>query len=251
MTSVLMGLALAAAAAFAARFLGLLTTGGALAAAGIGTAIFAGGGWGLALTLIAAFALTGAATRYRRGEKIHPEHRRGRSAVQVLANGVIPAGLAVVGAAFDLPWALAGAAGAIAASTADTLATELGLLSATPPRLITTGERVPRGRSGGMTGIGTISGVGGALFVGAVFALGRGWAAVAAGGIGGMVIDSLLGATVQARYRCPACGEEGETKECGCGGTRMLAGGISWMTNDAVNLLMAAAGAAVSALLVS
>jgi uncharacterized protein (TIGR00297 family) len=252
-TSVLIGLGLAAGAAFAARLTGLLTTGGALAAVGIGTAVFAGGGWGLALTLIAAFALTGAATRYRRREKIQPEqpeHRRGRSAIQVFANGLIPAALAVTGAAFDFSWALVGATGAIAASTADTLATEIGLLSVSGPRLITTGKMVARGRSGGITAVGTISGAGGAIFVG-VLGLGRGWAPVAAGGIAGMIIDSLLGATVQARYRCSACGEEGEMTECACGGTRTLAGGISWMTNDAVNLLMAATGAAVSVLLAS
>lgn len=250
----LIGLGLAVAAAITARLAGLLTTGGALAAVGIGSAVFAGGGWGLALTLITAFALTGAATRYRRREKIQPEqpeHRRGRSAIQVLANGLIPAALAVAGAAFDLPWALAGAAGAISASTADTLATEIGLLSPSPPRLITTWKMVPRGRSGGITAVGTISGAGGAIFVGVFFGLARAWAPVAAAGVAGMVMDSLLGATVQARYTCPACGEEGEMKECACGGTRTLAGGISWMTNDTVNLLMAAVGAAVAALLAS
>jgi uncharacterized protein (TIGR00297 family) len=255
-TPVLIGLALAAVASFAARVLGLLTTGGALAAAGIGTAVFAGGGWGLALTLIAAFALTGVATRFRpRMKLMQPEHRRGRSASQVLANGLIPAALAVAGVALDVPWALTGAMGAIAASTADTLATEIGLLSPRPPRLITTGKVVSRGRSGGITLMGTITGVGGAMVVGG-FGLvllprpgGPGLVPVTAGGIAGLLIDSLLGATVQARYRCPACGEEGEMEECTCGRTRTLAGGISWMTNDAVNLLMAGAGAAVAAML--
>jgi uncharacterized protein (TIGR00297 family) len=256
-TQVLIGLALATAAAFAARLVGLLTTGGAIAAVGVGTAVLAGGGWGLALTLIGAFALTGVATRYRRGEKIQPEHRRGRSAIQILANGLVPAGLAVTRAALGAPWALTGAMGAIAASTADTLATEIGLLSPASPRLITSGKVVPRGRSGGITRIGTISGVGGALVVGGLGLVflprsgGPGWVSVAAGGIAGLFIDSLLGATVQARYRCPACGEEGEAAGCTCGARRELAGGVAWMTNDAVNLLMAGAGASVAALLAS
>lgn len=252
---VLIGLALATAAAVTARLVGLLTTGGALAAVGIGTAVFTGGGWGLALTLIGAFALTGAATRYRRREKIQPEHRRGRSASQVLANGLIPAGLALVAAAFDLSWALAGAVGAIAASAADTLATEVGLLTSTPPRLITTGAIVPRGRSGGITSAGTISGIGGAAvtaMLGWIFLpppAGPGFLAGAAGGAVAMAADSVLGATLQARYRCPACSEEGEATQCTCGSERTLAGGISWMTNDVVNLVMAGVGALVSALL--
>ncbi|MGH2453107.1 MAG: DUF92 domain-containing protein [bacterium] len=249
------GLGLATAASAAARLMGLLTTGGALAAVAIGTAVFAGGGWGLALTLIGAFALTGVATRYRRGEKIQPEHRRGRSAAQVLANGLIPASLAVAAAAFKLPWALAGATGAIAASAADTLATEIGLLTSRPPRLITTGTVVPRGRSGGITLLGTICGIGGAAataLLGRFFLpppAGPGFLAAAAGGTAAMVADSLLGATLQARYRCPACGEEGETAQCTCGAVRRLAGGVAWMTNDVVNLIMAGVGALVTALL--
>lgn len=255
MIPVLIGLGLATAAAISARVLGLLTTGGAVAAVGIGTAVFAGGGWGLALTLIGAFALTGAATRYRRGEKIQPEHRRGRSAVQVLANGLIPAGLAVAAATFELPWALAGATGAIAASAADTLATEIGLLTSRPPRLITTGTVVPRGRSGGITLLGTICGIGGAAttaLLGGFFLpppTGPGFLAAAAGGTAAMVADSLLGATLQARYRCPACGEEGESTGCTCGKVRAHAGGLPWMTNDVVNLAMAAAGGFVTIVL--
>jgi len=255
MPPVVIGLGRAAAAAVAARLVGLLTTGGALAAVGIGTAVFAGGGWGLALPLIGAFALTGVATRYRRRQKIQPEHRRGRSASQVLANGLIPAGLAVAGVALDLPWALPGAVGAIAASAADTLATEIGLLTPRPPRLITTGAVVARGRSGGITPAGTISGIGGAAataMLGWIFLpppAGPGFFAAAAGGAVAMVADSFLGATLQARYRCPACGEEGEAAQCTCGATRTLTGGISWMTNDVVNLVMAGVGALVSALL--
>lgn len=252
---ILLGLALAAAAAFAAHRLSLLTRGGALAALGIGTAVFAAGGWGLALTLVGAFALTSLLTRYRRSEKLQPEHRRGRSGSQVLANGFVPAAVAVAGAVLDLSWALPGAVGAIAASTADTLATEVGLLSHRPPRLITTGAVVARGRSGGITLLGTVSGIAGAIaaaLMGRIFLpppAGAGVLAATAGGAAGLLADSLLGATLQAQYRCPACGEEGEVADCTCGAARTRTGGLSWMTNDAVNLAMAAAGALVSAIL--
>ena len=65
----------------------------------------------------------------------------------------------------------------------------------------------------------------------------------------GLLVDSLLGATVQARYRCPACGEEGEVEACTCGEGRQLAGGWRWITNDAVNVLGTLGGAIVGMLL--
>ncbi|MEK6610090.1 MAG: DUF92 domain-containing protein, partial [Gemmatimonadota bacterium] len=69
----------------------------------------------------------------------------------------------------------------------------------------------------------------------------------AAGGIAGGVADSLLGATLQARYRCAACGAPGEQPMHWCGGTGILVRGMRWITNDTVNLLATAVGAAVAA----
>jgi len=71
---------------------------------------------------------------------------------------------------------------------------------------------------------------------------------VAVGGIAGGFADSLLGATVQARYRCPACGAVGETRRHACGVDAELVSGRSWMTNDTVNLAATLVGAAVAAL---
>ena len=68
----------------------------------------------------------------------------------------------------------------------------------------------------------------------------------AAGGMAGLLIDSVVGATAQARYRCPACGEEGEVEACTCGAVRRLVGGWRWMTNDTVNVLGTLTGAMVA-----
>ncbi len=59
----------------------------------------------------------------------------------------------------------------MAAVTADTWATELGVLAAQPPRLITTGRRVAPGASGGVTPAGTLAALAGAGFIGVVGAL--------------------------------------------------------------------------------
>lgn len=219
-------LVLGSVVTLAAYRLRLLTVDGAMAALAVGTIILVAGGYGLVLILVLAFAASSILTRYRREEKGHPEHRRGRSASQILANGSVPAAFAVCWGFFDLPWALPAVVGAIAATTADTCATELGLLSPRPPRLITTAAVVERGRSGGITLLGTVSGIAGALFVailGRVFLdplVAPGILVGMIAGISGLFADSLLGATLQAR----------------------------WMTNDTVNLLATLVGAVVAAL---
>ncbi len=250
---IVLALTLGIAATAGAYALRLFTAGGAVTALAVGGTVLIAGGWRLAMTLVGAFASTTIVTRYRRDEKPQPEHRRGRSASQVVANGAVPAAVALAGALFDLSWAPAAAVGAIAATTADTWATEIGLLSQQPPRLITTGAVVARGRSGGVTWLGGGSGALGALIAAA---LGRtllgptvSVVGVTLAGLVAFVMDSLLGATVQARYRCPVCGEEGEGPACTCGAVRTLTGGWRWMTNDAVNVAGTAVGATVAALL--
>jgi len=141
-----------------------------------------------------------------------------RNERQVIANGGIAALAALAG---NWLWF----AGAIAAANADTWATEIGSHSRTPPRLITSWARVSAGTDGGMTLLGTAGGVAGAGFIAGVsFVLGqRGLLVIATGGIVGMLLDSLLGATVQGKVR--------------------------WMDNDAVNLAATLAGAACAGLI--
>ena len=250
-----LGLVLAGGIALAASRLKLLTPDGALAALVVGTIIFVAGGFPLSLILVLAFATSSLLTRYRGGEKGQPEHRLGRSASQVLANGSVLAVLAVGHDLLNRPWILSAAVGALAASTADTWATELGLLSPRPPRLITTGAVVERGRSGGITLLGTLSGLAGALFVtllGRIFLdsfASPGMLAGIIGGTSGLFADSILGATLQAAYICPECGRWGETATCTCGQMRRRIRGLRWMTNDTVNLLTTMVGAAVATLL--
>jgi uncharacterized protein (TIGR00297 family) len=166
-----------------------------------------------------------------------------RSARQVVANGGIAALAALLGR-----WPEA--AGALAAATADTWATEIGTFSPSPPRLITTGAPVAPGRSGGITPLGTAGGMAGALALAAISALvapvlgWRGAAAAAVGGTVGMLVDSLLGATVQARFACPVCGMATERAAGeGCHGSVELVRGVGWLDNDAVNLAGSLAGA--------
>ena len=165
----------------------------------------------------------------------------------MLANGAVAAVAACLGS-----WPAA--AGAIAAAAADTWATEIGSFSTHPPRLITTGAPVPRGRSGGMTLLGTLGGIAGALAIAAVSALvapslrGRGVWVVGAAGIAGMLVDSLAGATLQACNACPSPGCGAITERPGqCHGTVELIRGKPWLDNDGVNLVGSLTGALAAA----
>lgn len=217
-----------------------LSPGGALLAAALGVAVAAGAGW-RGFALLAAFLVT--------SSLLTPGGGR-RTFVQVAANGGVAAAAALL-ARLHPAWTLA-FAGAVAAAAADTWSTEIGAKSRRAPRLITSGRPVPPGTSGGVTPLGSLGGAAGALCIAmSAWALGLVspgaglWVALA--GSAGGVADSLLGAGVQARYRCAACGAVGEKRRHACGGAGVLAGGFGWMTNDTVNLCATLVGAALAA----
>jgi len=188
-----------------------LTPRGAVAALAVGVATVYGFGWRGAVLLLAFFVPSSLLTRAVEGG-------RRRNERQVIANGGIAALAALAGS-----WVWF--AGALAAATADTWATEIGSHARTPPRLITTWTRVPAGTDGGMTLLGTAGGIAGAGFMAGVsYVLGqRAAPAIAAAGVVGMLLDSLLGATVQRK--------------------------VPWMDNDGVNLAATLTGAAVAGLI--
>ena len=219
-----------------------LTPGGVAAALLVGAAVWWGLGWA-GLVPLFAFLLSGSLlTRLATGQSAT------RRARQVLANGGVTAVLALLGT-----WPAA--MGALAAATADTWATEIGAFSPTNPHDIVTGRQVPRGRSGGITPLGTMGGVLGAIAIAAVAALVApqrrfglaGAMLAAAAGIFGMLGDSLLGATLQGRYTCPVCNAVAEQPGT-CHAPLGLTRGVPWLDNDAVNLASCCLGAIVAGL---
>jgi uncharacterized protein (TIGR00297 family) len=238
-----------AAAAFIATSVALtgwrvrwLTASGAMAAALVGTAVLWGGGVA-GLVVLGTFFVSGSVLSPRTAV------RSRRTWVQVAANGWTAAvGGVLIPIASSAGWAVL--AGGLAAAQADTWATELGRHSRTTPVLLTTGRAVPAGTSGGVTLLGTLGGALGAVTIAAVggglrLPLHPAWLAVA--GTLGMCADSLLGATVQGRARCIACGETVEELRH-CARTTHPIRGLRWMTNDAVNAVSSAVGAAVTLL---
>jgi len=180
-----------------------LTRSGMWAAIACGTVLYGAGGWPWVALIGAFFVTSSALTRLEFGTR--SQDRGGRRWDQVSANGGVAAATAAAYALTASPLALAAAAGAIAVATADTWATEWGRFSRTPPRLITTGQPVLRGASGGVTAAGTLGAIAGAGLIAWVAAALRGAAggpvaaAAFAAGVSGAFLDSVLGATVEAR----------------------------------------------------
>ncbi len=247
-----------------------LTVSGVVGAVLVGTLIFGWGGWLWGLLLITFFFSSSWLSGYRRRDKeaVAEKFAKGsrRDLGQALANGGLGAILAVVYASFSEPLLFAAFLGVMATVNADTWATELGILSPVPPRLVTTGRRVPPGTSGGVTQLGLWASVAGALLIGAVATVlrqaasllgGGGWQreAVAypllavAGGLVGSLFDSLLGATVQGIYYCERCEKETERPVHRCGQPARPLRGWPWLNNDVVNLVASLLGGIVAALL--
>lgn len=279
-TDLAVGAALAAAAAMAAHRLRLLTAGGAAGAAVVGGVVLVLGGWEWALLLIGFFASSSAITQWRADDKAAAGRRfaKGgrRDLGQVLANGGLPALLAIAHWRFPEAQLFAAYAGALGVATADTWATEVGLLAEAPPRLVTSGRVVAPGTSGAVTVLGTVAAVVGAAAVGLAAAVlyslrdvvlfgGFGlWdpaglpllPIVALAGLSGAAVDSLLGATLQAQYRPRPDGDAARARPrdddlterplADDGARHDLARGWRWMTNDAVNTLALVAGAVVA-----
>ncbi|MCE1253442.1 MAG: DUF92 domain-containing protein [Anaerolineae bacterium] len=260
----LVGFTAALLVSIAARRAHSLSLSGAIAATLLGTVIFGLGGLAWALILLTFFITSTLLSRlFRKRKQVYNEkYSKGseRDAGQVLANGGIAGLFVILNILFPNAglWWLA-FAGSLAAANADTWATELGVLGHSEPILITSGKKVERGTSGGISAFGTLIGFGGALLVSLVAALCWTWATglpdslplfllrwlgVGVAGVLGSLTDSWLGATVQAIYTCPTCNKETERHPLhSCGTPTRLIRGLAWMDNDWVNTLCTLAGA--------
>lgn len=180
-----------------------------------------------------------------------------RSWNNVLANGGVVLVIAII--EFFIHGEIFAAAflGAIATSTSDTLATEVGLLSKKSPRLITRLSIIVNpGLSGGVTTLGLIMALVGSSIIGLV--------GVVLGfingdyikiliisifsGFFGATVDSLFGATIQGSYRCKVCGVQTENQLHHDEPTKLFRG-FSFVGNSAVNLFSTSAGAVFATIL--
>lgn len=236
-------LPLASVIAIAARRRHLLDPGGAVAAIVVGTVVVATGGWWAGLLLVAFFLTSSLLSR---SDHDHSP----RTWRQVLANGAPATLFAMLSFVLGSRPLLVASAAAIAAATADTWATEVGRRSGALPRSVTSLRRVPVGTSGAVSLPGTLASAAGALVIAILGAfvsplapqsLSFGMssmALIAVAGSIGCLIDSLLGASFQAGYRCRTCGDRVEDHTDHVADHELaLESGVPWLTNDLVNFV--------------
>jgi uncharacterized protein (TIGR00297 family) len=130
---------------------------------------------------------------------------------------------------------------AMSAGFADSLASDVGSLSKNKPYDFIKRKRVEKGVSGGVTVLGCM-----ASFLGAmIFAVAIKFicnlpyyqiAIICALIYLGVIVDSILGSTIQVKFKCEVCGKITE-KEAHCGNKTTAIEGIKFVNNDVVNCL--------------
>ncbi|AYL95419.1 DUF92 domain-containing protein [Mucilaginibacter celer] len=184
-----------------------LTVVAALTGAAVACSVFAGGGFtGLAM-MTTFFILGSAATSWQLKAKqtINAEEKGRRTAGQVLANagtagicGVLVLLIPPQAVLFQLMMAAS-----LASATADTLSSELGMVYGRRFFNIVTLKADVRGLDGVISIEGTLTGIGGAVVIALIYAIGHGWSIcllliILAGALGN-ITDSVLGAVLERR----------------------------------------------------
>ncbi|MEM3637097.1 MAG: DUF92 domain-containing protein [Conexivisphaerales archaeon] len=251
----LIGLALLGLISLASYRYRATDKGGTLTAFLMGATVGLAAGWLWVVYLIIFFAVATLATKFRYNYKstLHAAEEKGgaRGVKNVLANGGLAALFAVLHWFFNDSLLAVLFVASIASSLSDTLATEIGLLSKGKPHYIANPSlEVEPGRSGGITLLGlTAELIGSVLFGIFAYLIGiigfRYIIVVVIAGMLGSNIDSLLGATLQGYYICQICGQRTE-KSVHCSENARRVKGLSWIGNNAVNILSASFAALVA-----
>jgi uncharacterized protein (TIGR00297 family) len=247
----LIGLILAMLLVFISYRIRVLSKSGAAGTAIVGTVVFGLGGWLYAVPLLFFFISSSALSGLKSEIKLRSlktiQKAGPRDIKQVFANGGVAVGCVLIMAITgNRLWFFLFLTG-LCASTADTWATEIGTLLSSKPVSIISFKRVRPGQSGGVSVIGTLASLLGAILTMAaayltanIGGLNTGssimWLMCALAGFGGSIIDSILGATVQAGYRCRICGNLIEYR-VHCQKQADLIKGVKIIDNDMVNLL--------------
>lgn len=244
--SIFAGFCLSSIIAYIAYYFKFLSKSGAIAALLVGAIVFGLGGLAHTVVLLSFFFSSSilSVILKKQKQKVNEKYAKGsrRDAGQVLANGGVATLCVILGAIFPgqlVFWWMFCAA--FAAANADTWATEIGALSKSAPRLITSFKQVEPGTSGGITLLGSVSALAGASLIAGIAAFFRTevialWL-IALAGFFGSLVDSLLGATMQGIYYCETCQKETEKHpQHTCGGQTILIRGWNWLNNDWVNM---------------
>ncbi|HEY3876708.1 MAG TPA: DUF92 domain-containing protein [Candidatus Kapabacteria bacterium] len=247
------GFYLAAAIGIIAWWRKALDVSGTIAAVIVGTIIFGLGGLGASVALVVFFTtgsiLSGLPNRH---PTLLPAERHGRNWRQILANGFVPVLMILLSRIIPESahvWQLA-YYGSVAASASDTWATEFGVRYGVKVRDLLIGEFIPSGLSGGVSVVGIAASILGSIAIAFCSTIQFGFEArainiIAVAGIFGSLADSLLGSSLQAKYRS----SEGIVSDRAGSEGSVLVSGLPIITNSVVNFVSSAIGAFICGLL--
>lgn len=228
-----------------------LNKSGFFAAIVLGTGIYFFGGLWFSVIMVAFFVSSSILTKFKNynKDKLDKINAKGgnRDYIQVMANGGIGLILAILYYFYSEPIFLLAYSISFAEATADTWASEVGVLSKKKPVSIINFKPLDKGMSGGISILGTTFAFLGASLIAGIYFIAsismykdikQGLiSAIICAVIGfiGSIVDSVLGATVQAKYYCKDLNAITE-KRVHKGKLNKLVKGITFINNDVVNL---------------
>jgi len=197
------------------------------------------------LILVAVFLGTVVANKIKKSERIKVnkniiEKSGKKDIVEIIAN-------VVTGAVFIILYKITKVniyflvyASIMAESLADSLASDIGVLSKKSPINILTLKKSEPGLSGNISALGLASSFFGSLIIAIIFSIFNFQTSsliiITLSGFLGAIFDSILGATIQVKYKCQKCSKIVE-KKIHCEKETIYYKGIKIINNDTVNLI--------------
>ena len=242
--TIVIGSISAAGVALLSFKLRFLDAGGSMLAFLMGSIIFGFGGWAYTFPILGFFLISSILSKIGKSKKKQLESTYQKSGVrdfhQAMANGGVATAIVLIVFFTGFETMYYAYIAALAAATADTWGTEIGIFSKTNPVLITNFNPVNPGTSGGISFIGCMASLLGSVFIVLIGILLYEFniyqvIVVVLSGFAGSLADSLLGATVQGQFKCENCRKFTESK-VHCGIETTLVQGKYVINNDFVNL---------------
>ena len=164
-----------------------------------------------------------------------------RDVVQVLVNSIVALVAIILAKITENDAFLVVYAVSLTECLADSLASDVGVLSKKDPIDVCRLRPIKRGLSGGVSLLGTLAALVGSAVMSLFSCLFIGFSlenilVILIFPMVGMLADSVLGSLVQAKYTCKICSALTE-KPVHCQSPTTLTGGVALINNDAVNLI--------------
>lgn len=236
-----------------------LTLDGAILAYLLGLIVIFTSGIAYFLAILVAFLATNFATSYKIKEKIKLKLIIAKKPIRdwknVLANGFPLLFFSLMEYLFNSNVFIFAFLSSTATFLSDTISTEIGVLSRNKPVLITNFKEVHTGRSGGISLLGTFSGLVSCFFF-SIFSsfifnleIYKILPLVMLCSTLANIFDSFLGATIQGLYYCNSCDMYSEEKIHTCGNKCEHALGINFINNHVINFIAVSTGGLLALIL--